>query len=451
MKLKKFDYKLPREERKKKKRIMLILTSVVVCLVITLASSYAYYQSIELQNPYNTKVGEFDSGDIIFAITIDGESSSTFPAKGTEYIVESVTCDKGATGVWNNGTWDVRVIGLLETKTTCNVEFISESGTLAYKVLQQYGGKEAINEAPANTFASGSTATTNIMYKVEDDYGTSYYYRGAKDLLNNNLIFAGFQWKIVRINGDGSIRLIYNGTEEQFNSNGTMNTTGIDTQIGNSQFNANTTNAGFVGYMFRSSSNFFDPQPNTSISAIMRFIDNWYANSMVTKGSDVTEKIADNLFCNDRMLGSTNMNDINYALGARLRGNVVSVWPRLMCAQKNDRFTVSDVNVGNGALTYPVGLITADEVALAGGRNNTNNTSYYLYTNRNFWSMSPIGYYVTYQGSKGAMAYNVDADGKLNDESGVSTTMGVRPVINLRSNTQATGSGSATDPFVVIS
>jgi len=74
MKLKKFDYKLPREERDKKKRIMLILTSVVVCIVITLASSYAYYQSIELQNPYDTKVGEFNTGDIIFAVTIDGES-----------------------------------------------------------------------------------------------------------------------------------------------------------------------------------------------------------------------------------------------------------------------------------------------------------------------------------------------------------------------------------------
>ena len=124
MKLKKFDFKLPRDEARKKKIILTSISVIALILIITIASTFAYFQSMENQNPINTSVGEFSSGDIIFAVTIDGVPSNTFPIKGEGYISNSVTCDKGATGVWNNKDWTIVVSNLTQSKTTCNIEFI---------------------------------------------------------------------------------------------------------------------------------------------------------------------------------------------------------------------------------------------------------------------------------------------------------------------------------------
>ena len=124
MKLKKFDFKLQIEEARKKKIMFMGISAIALILIITIASTFAYYQSIENQNPINTSVGTFSSGDVIFAVTIDGVQSNTFPIKGEGYISNSVTCDKGATGVWNNKDWTIVVSNLTQSKTKCNIEFI---------------------------------------------------------------------------------------------------------------------------------------------------------------------------------------------------------------------------------------------------------------------------------------------------------------------------------------
>ena len=472
MKLKKFDYKLPHEERDKKKRIMLILASLVICIVITLASSYAYYQSIELQNPYDTKVGEFNSGDIIFAVTIDGESSSIFPTKETGYVATSVTCDKGATGVWNNNLWNIEVGNLTQTKTTCNISFVNEFGKLVYEIKQQGGGSSAI-EAKGDPAFNIPTAATSGLYATEDEYGTSYYYRGLRDSLDNNLIFAGFQWKIVRVNGDGSVRIIYNGTEEQFNSNATMNIGGVNTRIEESGFSVFWNDNKYAGYMYGNTSATKDQaQTNTNDSTIKTVVDNWYINNIVTKGISVTGKIADNLFCNDRQLGrdypgapttetgwngtGAGANSTFYAAYYRHHTNANNPTPTLMCAQKNDRFTVSDVSIGNGSLTYPIGLITADEIAYGGNTQNRYDTNQYLVTHARIWTMTPGAYHGTPFSRTGNFVWVLNSAGilRFGYDSGayadLTSSYGVRPVLNLDSDTMVTGSGSATDPFKVV-
>ena len=75
-------------------------------------------------------------------------------------------------------------------------------------ILAQGGGKEAIVANGIPNYANIATLVDTGLYVVPDDYGTSYYYRGLKDALNNNLIWGGFQWKIARINGDVSVRLL---------------------------------------------------------------------------------------------------------------------------------------------------------------------------------------------------------------------------------------------------
>ena len=117
--------------------------------------------------------------------------------------------------------------------------------------------------------------------------------------------------------------------------------------------------------------------------------------------------------------------------------------PILTCTNQNDRFTVEDTSKGNGALTYPVGLITADEVAMGGGVYSTSNSSYYLYTGSNYWKMSPY----LFSGSR-AHEFYVYSKGYIHG-SDVRTTLGVRPVLSLKSDISVTGSGTQNDPFLV--
>jgi len=333
---------------------------------------------------------------------------------------------------------------------------------LASEIKQQGGGASAIEAKGAPELNAIAIAETSGIYATEDDYGTSYYYRGERDSLNNNLIFAGFQWKIVRINGDGSMRIIYNGTEAQFNSAKTMNTTGVNTQIGTSAFNTNYNDNKYLGYMYGgaagvASSSRIQAQTNETDSTIKTYIDAWYVNNIETQETTVTEMLADNLFCNDRQLGKEypgaptsgvywpgvgyGTSGTYYASFFRHNTNSVNPIPTLMCAQKNDRFTVNDTVTGNGDLTYPVGLVSADELVYSGLANSYGSPNQFLYTEQSFRTISPSTFNTTH-----ASPYYLHEMGRpLTVES--SQSLGVRPVLNLASDIRVTGNGSATNPF----
>jgi len=335
---------------------------------------------------------------------------------------------------------------------------------LADHILNERGGKENITEAPAGTFDNINGSTENVMYKMEDDYGMSYYLRGAKDYVNNNIIFAEHQWKIVRINGDGSIRIIYNGTCP--NNSCIINTTGISTQIGESAFNTHISTAiwnttyyydnKYMGYMYggaagEASTSRMQATTNETSSTIKIYLDNWYLTNIQNKGYH--SYISDTLFCNDRQLEGelevvgyftgTGFGTSNTAYAAPQRlANTKN--PNIKCAQKNDRFTVSDTVKGNGALTYPIGLLTPDETAIAGLKFNASNFTNYLHTNQYWWTLGPglwsvgIAYAVCVYSHGSLIIYNVSNGG------------GARGVLNLKSETQVTGTGTTSDPFKVV-
>ena len=94
---------------------------------------------------------------------------------------------------------------------------------------------------------------------------------------------------------------------------------------------------------------------------------------------------------------------------------------RLICPQKNDAFTVSDTTNGNGALTYPVGLLSMDEMVLTGGW-STSNRGYYLYSGQYWWASSPNNF----NGSN-ANVRNVNSNGNANNANNVNNNNGVRP------------------------
>ena len=387
-------------------------------------------------------------------------------------------------------------------------------------------------------------ATDGYLCKAKDAYGDSYYYRG--NVTNNYVKFADKYWRIVRINGDGTVRVIYDGTSAH--TNGEHST---DRQIGTSAFNyywkrnniqdSNDSyvyleNAG-VGYMygnadtitettsyllipprvdFTATSTYYiakeytfyessrkftlkdqiavlgsdltrdyvgyyytnNPptstpysvgtlykimdtesgeygyvqygtsskevaQTNTNDSTIKTYLDNWYKTNI--SGTENERYLADNIFCNDRSFDSNNSGTgagMSVSLYNSPDLNIATF--NLKCLQQNDAFTVSDTGNGNGALTYPIGLISADEVVLAGGWNADNN-GYYLYSGLRYWTSSPIGTIDNH-----ALIYNVNSSGRTyidDTETDVSYAGGVRPVLNLSPNVLNNGDGSMDNPY----
>ena len=296
---------------------------------------------------------------------------------------------------------------------------------------------------------------TKGIYVSEDDLGKSYYFRGAVE--NNYVKFAGFYWRIIRINGDGSIRMIYAGTS--VHPNGYNDSSSGDTIIGSSQYNTNSEDNAYVGYMYgmAGSSTYSETHKNTNNSTIKTYIDTWYQNNLI----NYTDYLQDSIYCNDRSVtpvesfGGMEFSGNGTGTTLTAYSNFTRNWinnpstPSLKCTNTNDRFTVSTVN-GNGALTYPIGLITTDEIILSGGKgydvmnsSYITNTDYYLYNNKLYWSMTPN----TFTGDS-ARVDNVLGDGMVIYNL-VSNTLGVRSVISLRSDVIKGGNGTMNNPFTV--
>ena len=296
--------------------------------------------------------------------------------------------------------------------------------------------------------------TNGIYMTTNTDSGNPvYYYRGNVD---NRAIFANFCWRIVRTTETRGVKLIYDGVP----SNGQCNNTGTSSQISTSAFNTNYNDNAYVGYMYGTtgSSTYASTHANTNDSTIKGVIDTWYKNNMTS----YTSQLEDTVWCNDRSivtdLANSNggyyssyttlgygTNKTLYGPAARVGYKVSNPTPTLKCAQDNDKFTVNTSN-GNGALTYPVGLITADEMAYAGGvyGSSDGNSSFYLYTGKYYWALSPY----RFTGSN-ALEFALYSAGSINWVD-VYYSRGVRPSVSLQPGIGMTGgSGTAADPFVI--
>ena len=376
--------------------------------------------------------------------------------------------------------------------TNTNCSFNESASPLGgdYVLLKSTGAssvakaKSQIESKTKPNFSTVTTANDKDIFSAPDDLGTSYYFRGAvdnnwlkygkytKDMYNCNngtisatdtgnsctkIASSGnyMYWRIIRINGDGSIRMIYSGVTPPTESTKVIKTT--DTSLGNSQFNAKYDIAEYVGYMFTEGQ-----QHGTSQSSdIKTFLDNWYVN--YTDLNKTGTKIIDQIYCNDRTastsdvaysttnyttLTSWNSTGTQYYYGAY--GRIVNDNnPMLTCAVDSDRFTVNKINgKGNKALTYPVGLITADEVAMAGGKfdSSNENSSYYLYTNQSYWLGSPNDF-----PGQSAREFIVRSSGNLGSvySDYVYSAYGVRGVVSLSPESKLLGSGTYDDVYRV--
>ena len=270
---------------------------------------------------------------------------------------------------------------------------------------------------------------TNTLYTSTEDSKTVYYFAGnATDnwvKFGKNASNQDLYWRIIRTNSEGSIRLLYHGTS----------TIATDAYIGTSKINEYYKDSKYVGYMYYS---------NGTNSTIKDTIDTWYKNNLTnyTKYLSTTA-----VYCNDRSTSD------NTNFGARTR-LIANKTPSYDCTATEDKFT-ADTSTGNGKLTYPIALMTADEVSFAGGLYENNAQTWYYYNSANgsstgdtwWWLLSPNSWDGSY--AYVFLVYGSSNPGSL-DYYRVNYTFGVRPALSLKSCVKyASGDGSASDPYTI--
>ena len=306
--------------------------------------------------------------------------------------------------------------------------------------------------------AAISTASEALLASTEDDYGTSYYFRGA--VKNNYVQFANKCWRIVRVGGDGFVKLILHNDNKAGAANpcaSANNSTSaafarFSGTTYTSAFNSSYNDNAYVGFKYGTigASDYATTHANTNKSTILTNLETWYTNNLKTYES----VIDDNVWCNDK----TNVTDTSYdpwgitPNGKGYAKNVTyyGATQRLVSKSKSAGGTGPSLKC-NGELskiTSKVGLITADELAFAGYAFNIGNTTTYLQENATdtyWWSLSPINF----NGSNAYVWSVVGSLGGLYNYS-VRNACGLRPSISLVSSTTiSSGTGTSEDPYVV--
>ena len=307
--------------------------------------------------------------------------------------------------------------------------------------------------------AAVSTADEALLASTEDDYGTSYYFRGA--VTNNYVEFANKCWRIVRIVGDGSVKLVLHndntaGAANPCSSANNSTNAAFARYSGEtytSTFNDNFEDNAYVGFKYGTpgSSTHAATHANTNKSTILNNLETWYNTNLKTYES----VIANTVWCNDK----TNVTDTTYnpefgdtptGLGYGTNRTYYGATQRLIRGGKYGGIAggTGPSLKCNGELSKinsKVGLITADELALAGCTYAKKNTTTYLQENATdtpWWSLSP-----DYFTGSDAYVWNV-IDGSLIGFN-VSNTYGVRPSISLKPTTNVTGEGTSSSPFII--
>jgi len=426
----------------KKEIIFGVIVLVTIAIVFIVQLSFAKYKAVKnmpiVSGTINYKIPDFN---IIAMYKNDGAGDvqiSTMPTSGYTINESKSYCNLNGSKDNNARMYtDINgqhVMSKLTKGNKCYIYFDKElcSGIACKTILKNVTVK-------TNTPDFSKIATTNEgVFKTKDYDGDTYYWRGA--VTNNYVKFANKYWRIIRINGDGTIRLIYQGTS--------ATSTGTNAQIGTSAFNSSYNNNMYVGFKYTSG----QVHGIGTASTILGTLNTWYNNNLASYASKLDMNAG---FCGDRTPSSSS-SSIDYEggygtletyYGADIR-LVANKAPVLTCLT-GDFYTVSGSSKGNKSLTYPIGLISADEVSMAGGVTATQNKNYYLYTGESYWAMSPSKFYNDAEYDIiDTHVYVIHYLGQLGSYW-VNRALGVRPVINLKADVTLTGKGTASDPFVV--
>ena len=307
------------------------------------------------------------------------------------------------------------------------------------------------NNNGTNDFATPLTATTTgtLFTSTESITGITdspkevYYYAG--NTTNNWVKFAGLYWRIIRTNHDSSIRLLYVGTSHDT----------TDGNIGTSKFNISDNSPKYAGYKYGEDTSLDTIRNNTTDSTIKTFIDSWYETNLTNYTKYLSTSA---VYCNDRSLGTGQTYSVssgfNFAPYYRMdpATKAAKANPSYNCTDIRDAFSVDNTSA---KLDYPVSLMTADEIAFAGGvAYQEMNTPYAWFISNSvgtqvssfWWSLSPNYWYY---GFAFVWRWNPVNAYLVNDE--VDYISAVRPAISLKSCIKySTGDGTSESPYEIV-
>ena len=286
--------------------------------------------------------------------------------------------------------------------------------------------KTATNDSTSSEFVESETgidfsevsSDTNGkgLYMIGSTINDKYpiiYYRG--NINNNNVLYAGFCWKIIRSTSTGGLKLLYSGLPNE----GICNNVKENLAIGKSEYNP-VNSDGYYGWMYNTE----EGDKNSIDSSAKMYLDEWFKNNML----DHVKELEDTVWCNDRTFE-------NGAFDARTR--LENGKPTLECKNKEDSFTVFSEE-GNKKLTYPTAIINADEVTYAGEVLKKTQTDTFINIGYSYWSMTP------YTTNKNMYP---NSEGMLNMYT-FTYLAGIRPMVSVR-NTAVfySGDGTSDNPY----
>ena len=398
--------------------------------------------------------------------SLNGGSASVLGSGQADYELTSGVIEAGATNTYNLRLWvaDASTYSLpnsalgQEIHLKISVEGKAGSGWLPSNLKDRILALNEVKTPITTPGAAVSTETEVLLASAEDDYGTSYYFRGA--VKNNYVEFANKCWRIVRVGGDGSVKLILHND----NTAGAANPCAAANNSASaafarysgstykSAFNANYNDNAYVGFKYGTvgASDYATTHANTNKSTILTNLETWYTNNLKTYES----VIADTVWCNDKTnVTDTTFNPYNYSnvngLGYAKNVTYYGATQRLVGTSGSAGGTGPSLKC-NGELSKinsKVGLITADELALAGYAAGTGNTTTYLQENATdtyWWSLSP-----SYFLGDDARVWGVIGSSGRFGTGYVYITFGVRPSISLKPSTNVTGEGTSSTPYII--
>ncbi len=343
-----------------------------------------------------------ESDTLTANFTISSDESLSV-SMGNETIVSGYTYENGVFNL-SNISGDVVITASDMTLMKKNIiEAYVDSGSESDITL--YDLDTMSSDDKTSTFSN--IASDSGIYRIKGITGSGnvIVYRGS--ITNNYVSFGGNLWRILQIDEDGNLRLILN------------------TSIGSSQYNTTST---------ISSEDEIETILGYENSSVKTTLDSWYTSNL----SDYSEYIVDSKFCNDftyeTKTSSGASNDVYYFQSYLNVGVDAALYsPSLTCPT-------------NSTFTNKIGLISAEEVVLAGGAYRKDNTSYFLYSSSAFWTLSP-GYADSNQNNGGV--FFVDSTGALTDwsRSLLTASYALRPVITINGNLDMVGDGTLSNPY----
>ncbi len=467
----------------------------------------------------------------MLSYTIDGEKTDIKPSKEDGYIVNKIVCDNGTDMMWDNDNWEIELTKV-SSKDRCMVDFTKDVNAPGYRVTVTSNSPSSLDSLSKATTENGtikiysssivesvtecngvingnkviinnvnSNQTCNIiiddktlagviksayppkpgrtdfsviddgipgLYTESDDQGTTYYFSGDGTSMKNWVKFADKWWRIIRINGNGSVRLLYAGDGNEAR----------DVPKG-AGYNSKANHPMYVGWRYEGGNSLESNRENTLGSQAYSDVKSWYVTNIVNKNLD--NSIDYNaIYCNDRGENGTYLvgDDTSFKFNAYLR-LIDNKTPTFKCGSENDEQHEADMFSGNvninGENVIPVGLITADEASFAGGGNFDNAKAYYylnkkaedesiictgtsgdpcsIVSNYAWWTMTPSDMNFVRTGDYGAGMFYINgsgAPGRVYTANLNGAAIYLRPVISLKKEVIVTGGdGSGNDPYTV--